>query len=64
MSHSGEAAHCVANAGDSESRGVLRIRLYYDLADWYPLLMPIGDHAEEAFTYWRAADGRRRGRMT
>ncbi len=30
------------------------IRLYCDLADWYPLLTPVGDYAEEAGFYRRA----------
>ncbi|HSV99652.1 MAG TPA: class I SAM-dependent methyltransferase [Sedimentisphaerales bacterium] len=29
------------------------IRLYGDLADWYPLLTPVGDYAEEAAFYRR-----------
>jgi SAM-dependent methyltransferase len=29
------------------------IRLYRDLADWYPLLTPVGDYAEEAAFYRR-----------
>lgn len=29
------------------------IRLYCDLADWYPLLTPVGDYAEEAGFYRR-----------
>ena len=28
-------------------------RLYRDLADWYPLLTPVGDYAEEAAFYLR-----------
>ncbi|GEO82948.1 class I SAM-dependent methyltransferase [Pararhodospirillum oryzae] len=28
-----------------------RLRLYRDLADWYPLLTPVGDYAEEAAFY-------------
>ena len=28
-------------------------RLYRDLADWYPLLTPVGDYAEEAAFYRR-----------
>ena len=27
------------------------LRLYRDLADWYPLLTPVGDYAEEAAFY-------------
>lgn len=36
-------------------------RLYRDLADWYPLLTPVSDYAEEAAFYLRLfeADGRR-----
>ena len=30
-----------------------RIRLYRDLTDWYPLLTPVGDYAEEAAFYQR-----------
>ncbi|MBP7431896.1 MAG: class I SAM-dependent methyltransferase [Candidatus Hydrogenedentes bacterium] len=29
------------------------LRLYRDLADWYPLLTPVGDYAEEAAFYQR-----------
>ena len=29
------------------------LRLYRDLADWYPLLTPVGDYAEEAAFYLR-----------
>lgn len=29
------------------------LRLYRDLADWYPLLTPVGDYAEEAAFYRR-----------
>ncbi|MBM4147922.1 MAG: class I SAM-dependent methyltransferase [Lentisphaerae bacterium] len=29
------------------------LRLYSDLADWYPLLTPVGDYAEEAAFYLR-----------
>ncbi|MBN2310656.1 MAG: class I SAM-dependent methyltransferase [Candidatus Hydrogenedentes bacterium] len=31
----------------------LTLRLYRDLADWYPLLTPVGDYAEEAGFYRR-----------
>ena len=29
------------------------LRLYSDLADWYPLLTPVGDYDEEAAFYLR-----------
>ena len=32
------------------------LRLYRDLADWYPLLTPVGDYAEEATFYRRLFD--------
>jgi SAM-dependent methyltransferase len=32
------------------------LRLYCDLADWYPLLTPVGDYAEEAAFYRRLFD--------
>ncbi len=34
-------------------RSTQDIRLYRDLADWYPLLTPVGDYAEEAAFYRR-----------
>jgi hypothetical protein len=33
-------------------------RLYRDLAEWYPLLTPVGDYAEEAAFYRRLFDER------
>jgi hypothetical protein len=34
------------------------LRLYRDLAEWYPLLTPVGDYAEEAAFYRRLFDER------
>jgi SAM-dependent methyltransferase len=36
--------------GDEAGQG---LRLYRELADWYPLLTPVGDYAEEAAFYGR-----------
>lgn len=36
--------------GEAPDQG---LRLYHDLADWYPLLTPVGDYAEEAAFYRR-----------
>jgi hypothetical protein len=35
-------------AKEPETISTQAIRLYRDLADWYPLLTPVGDYAEEA----------------
>jgi len=40
--------------GESHASAVAeKLRLYSDLADWYPLLTPVGDYAEEAAFYRR-----------
>jgi SAM-dependent methyltransferase len=39
----------MAIADDARARRALR--LYRDLADWYPLLTPVGDYVEEAAFY-------------
>jgi hypothetical protein len=38
---------------ENETTSTQAIRLYRDLADWYPLLTPVGDYAEEADFYRR-----------
>jgi len=38
---------------ENETTSAQTIRLYRDLADWYPLLTPVGDYAEEAGFYRR-----------
>lgn len=38
---------------EHEAVSVQALRLYRDLADWYPLLTPVGDYAEEAAFYRR-----------
>jgi len=37
----------------NETTSTQALRLYRDLADWYPLLTPVGDYAEEAAFYRR-----------
>ena len=37
----------------NETTSTQAIRLYRDLADWYPLLTPVGEYAEEAAFYRR-----------
>ncbi len=51
----------MARADDNPDPG---LRLYRDLADWYPLLTPVGDYAEEAAFYCHLFEthGRRRPR--
>ena len=39
--------------GDSAPSVSSGPRLYSELADWYPLLTPVGDYAEEAAFYRR-----------
>lgn len=36
---------------DHDTSSVQQLRLYRDLADWYPLLTPVGDYAESAAFY-------------
>lgn len=40
-------------AMEKEAASTQAIRLYRDLADWYPLLTPVGDYAEEAAFFLR-----------
>lgn len=40
-------------AKEPETTSSQALRLYRDLADWYPLLTPVGDYAEEAAFYRR-----------
>ena len=51
----------MARADDNPDPG---LRLYRDLAEWYPLLTPVGDYAEEAAFYCHLFEthGRRRPR--
>jgi trans-aconitate methyltransferase len=51
----------LSHADESPGPG---LRLYRDLADWYPLLTPVGDYTEEAAFYRHLfeAHGRRRPR--
>jgi len=40
-------------AMENETTSSQTLRLYRDLADWYPLLTPVGDYAEAAAFYLR-----------
>ncbi len=44
---------------ENETTSSQTLRLYRDLADWYPLLTPVGDYAEEATFYRRLFDAYR-----
>jgi len=44
---------------ENETTSSQALRLYRDLADWYPLLTPVGDYAEEATFYRRLFDAYR-----
>jgi SAM-dependent methyltransferase len=43
----------MSNGDTSRSVHQQRLRLYHDLADWYPLLTPVDDYIEEAAFYRR-----------
>jgi hypothetical protein len=50
-------------AKEHETTSSQALRLYRDLADWYPLLTPVGDYAEEAAFYRRLFELTAGGRL-